>query len=207
LKKLYRPVGLKELELILNTDSKKFPPRLSWQPIFYPVLNFDYAAQICYQWNVVDNNSGFCGFVTEFSLNESYLEKFEEQVVGGDLHRELWVPSEELEEFNSRIIGGIRVTAAFYGEKYVGNIESSNRFKNLSAKQQQLAVKTDWENSNLKSVLKNESVAVQANFSYWKSLPQSGQLENLFDAIEKEWSELFPERALIKEKITPPNKV
>ncbi|WP_242919687.1 hypothetical protein [Pontibacter liquoris] len=186
MKKLYRPVGLKELELILNSDSKRFPPRLSWQPIFYPVLNFDYAAQICYQWNVVDDNSGFSGFVTEFSLDESYLEKFEEQVVGGDMHRELWVPSEELEEFNDRIIGGIQITAAFYGEKYVGNIESSGRFKTMPATQQLLAVKTDWEKGNLDSLVKEESVAVQANFSYWKSLPQSGQLESLFKAIEKE---------------------
>lgn len=206
MKKLYRPVGLKELELILNNDSKRFPPRLNWQPIFYPVLNFEYAAQICYQWNVVDDNSGFSGFVTEFALDESYLEKFEEQVVGGDMHRELWVPSEELEEFNERIIGGIQVTAAFYGEKYVGNIESSDRFKTLDAKQQLVAVKTDWENKNLVPVLKNDSVAVQANFSYWKSLPQSDTTENLFADIEKEWSALYPDRALIKKEITPPNK-
>ncbi|WP_431215309.1 hypothetical protein ACQ86N_11730 [Puia sp. P3] len=37
--KLYRPVGLRELELIQHSGWKGFPPRLEWQPIFYPVLN------------------------------------------------------------------------------------------------------------------------------------------------------------------------
>ncbi|HEV2482639.1 MAG TPA: hypothetical protein VGS79_23400 [Puia sp.] len=37
--KLYRPVGLKELELIRLSGWREFPPRLEWQPIFYPVLN------------------------------------------------------------------------------------------------------------------------------------------------------------------------
>lgn len=43
---LYRPVGLKEMELIAESGFKKFPPRLMWQPIFYPVLNEQYASQI-----------------------------------------------------------------------------------------------------------------------------------------------------------------
>ncbi len=43
---LFRPVGTKELELIAQLDFCAFPPRLEIQPIFYPVLNFDYAAQI-----------------------------------------------------------------------------------------------------------------------------------------------------------------
>ena len=43
---LYRPVGPKELELIEQSGWKKFPPRLSEQPIFYPVMNEEYAIQI-----------------------------------------------------------------------------------------------------------------------------------------------------------------
>jgi hypothetical protein len=35
---LYRPVGEKEMILIMESGFKKFPPRLEWQPIFYPVL-------------------------------------------------------------------------------------------------------------------------------------------------------------------------
>jgi hypothetical protein len=43
---LYRPVGPKELKLIESSDYREFPPRLPEQPIFYPVLNEEYAAAI-----------------------------------------------------------------------------------------------------------------------------------------------------------------
>jgi hypothetical protein len=43
---LYRPTGEHELALIAESDYSAFPPRLSWQPIFYPVLFEEYAAQI-----------------------------------------------------------------------------------------------------------------------------------------------------------------
>ncbi len=110
---LYRPVGPKELELIEGSGWKRFPPRLFWQPIFYPVLNEEYAIQIARDWNVKASGSGF---VTKFHINADYVKKFEEQNVGGDVHNELWVPAEELEEFNDNIIGVIEVTKKFYKE-------------------------------------------------------------------------------------------
>ena len=36
---LYRPVGQAELDLIAASGWRRFPPRLSHQPIFYPVLS------------------------------------------------------------------------------------------------------------------------------------------------------------------------
>ena len=74
---LYRPVGLFELELILDAGSRAFPPRLPEQPIFYPVLNFEYAAQIARDWNPPDERSGFAGFVTSFEVDADYLCAFE----------------------------------------------------------------------------------------------------------------------------------
>lgn len=44
--KLFRPVGLIELGLIFDSEMRGFPPRLPEQPIFYPVLNREYASQI-----------------------------------------------------------------------------------------------------------------------------------------------------------------
>lgn len=49
---LYRPVGSKELELIKKSNYRRFPPRLAEQPIFYPVLNEQYATEIASSWNV-----------------------------------------------------------------------------------------------------------------------------------------------------------
>lgn len=123
---LYRPVGVKELELIIDSGMKGFPPRLEWQPIFYPVLNSPYAEQIALEWNTKDEFSGYAGFVTEFDIPENYFKTFEVQTVGGDKHQEIWVPADQLNEFNSQIINGIRLTKAFLGENYrsVAKIES-----------------------------------------------------------------------------------
>jgi hypothetical protein len=115
---LYRPVGQKELELIKASSNKKFPPRLEWQPIFYPVTNQAYAAQIALEWNTKDEFSGYAGYVTAFDLPEEYLKQFDIQNVGGEIHNELWVPAEQLEEFNTNIIGEIRLVESFYGEKF-----------------------------------------------------------------------------------------
>jgi hypothetical protein len=111
---LYRPVGQKELDLIKLSGYKKFPPRLEWQPIFYPVMNQAYAEQIALQWNTKDEFSGYAGHVTAFDLSEDYLKQFPIQNVGGKIHNELWIPSEQLEEFNNHIIGEIRVVQSFY---------------------------------------------------------------------------------------------
>jgi hypothetical protein len=43
---LFRPTGEKELALIRASGWREFPPRLPEQPIFYPVLNQEYAMQI-----------------------------------------------------------------------------------------------------------------------------------------------------------------
>jgi len=108
---LYRPVGPQELALIEGSGWKKFPPRLPEQPIFYPVMNEEYAIQIARDWNVPASGSGF---VTKFAVLKSYLEKFNIENVGGPIHNELWVPAEEVEEFNNNIVGLIEVTKSFY---------------------------------------------------------------------------------------------
>jgi hypothetical protein len=117
---LYRPVGTKELELIRQTGYKKFPPRLSWQPIFYPVLDYEYACTIARDWNTNDDDNGSAGFVTQFEIPDEYFDCFEVQNVGLKNHNELWVPAEKMEEFNSKLLSGIKVVKAFYGNKYVG---------------------------------------------------------------------------------------
>jgi hypothetical protein len=107
---LYRPVGPEELALIKESGWKKFPPRLLEQPIFYPVMNEEYAIQIARDWNVPASGSGF---VTKFAVQTDYVNKFDIQNVGGEIHNELWVPAEELEEFNNNIVGLIEVTKEF----------------------------------------------------------------------------------------------
>ena len=118
---LYRPVGAKELQLIAQTDFRAFPPRLPEQPIFYPVLNFEYAVQIAEKWNTQSNS--FAGFVTQFEVEDEYIKQFDVQTVGGQIYKELWIPAEELQEFNRHIVGKITIEAAYYGEKFKGEVD------------------------------------------------------------------------------------
>ena len=107
---LYRPVGPAELHLIAASGCREFPPRLPEQPIFYPVLNEEYAAQIARDWNV---KSSGAGYVTCFRVASEFLERYPAQTVGAAIHRELWIPAEDLPELNRNIEGLIEVIAEF----------------------------------------------------------------------------------------------
>ena len=106
---LYRPVGVQELALIAESGYTAFPPRLPEQPIFYPVLNERYAAEIAGRWNTRDKNSGFKGFVTRFEVDDQFLARYLVQTVGRSYHQEYWIPAEDLAEFNRHIQGKIEV--------------------------------------------------------------------------------------------------
>ncbi len=110
---LYRPLGQHELDLIAATGFRAFPPRLEWQPIFYPVLNEDYATQIARDWNTKDAASAYVGYVTRFDIRTEFVVRYEAHRVGGREHVELWVPAEELDVFNANIVGLIDVIAEF----------------------------------------------------------------------------------------------
>jgi hypothetical protein len=84
---LYRPVGQAELDLIRDTDWRAFPPRLDWQPIFYPVLNQEYATMIAQRWNTKDPASGNVGYVLRFCVAATVVERYDVQVVGGSVCR------------------------------------------------------------------------------------------------------------------------
>ena len=109
---LFRPVGQKELDLIRESDFRTFPPRLPEQPIFYPVLNEEYATQIARDWNAkleLDK----VGYVTRFTVRSEYLARYDVKTVGDTLHQEYWIPAEELSEFNRNIVGRIEVVAEY----------------------------------------------------------------------------------------------
>lgn len=107
---LWRPVGPAELDLIRQSGMSAFPPRLPDQPIFYPVLSEEYAIQIARDWNVPASGSGF---VTRFEVQRAFLDRYKIQQAGGRQHLEYWIPAEDLEAFNVRIVGPIVITASF----------------------------------------------------------------------------------------------
>jgi hypothetical protein len=62
---------------------REFPPRLPHLPIFYPVTNVEYATQIARDWNTKDGS--LAGYVTEFTVDDSFLSAFEPHTVGSSL--------------------------------------------------------------------------------------------------------------------------
>jgi hypothetical protein len=114
---LFRPVGKAELELIQASGNTKFPPRLPHQPIFYPVLSEGYAREIAEKWNTKDSLSGYAGYVTQFQVKTSFIKRFAVKQVGDAQHRELWIPSDSLEEMNRNLVGAIEVIAEFHGSE------------------------------------------------------------------------------------------
>jgi len=83
------------------------------QPIFYPVLNLEYATQIARDWNTKDAASGYAGYVTRFRVRAAFLASYEVHQVGARVHQEYWIPAEELAAFNDSIVGPIEVIAEF----------------------------------------------------------------------------------------------
>jgi len=111
---LYRPVGQKEYELIEQSGFKSFPPRLPEQPIFYPVLNEQYAIEIASKWNTKDSLfSGNTGYVLRFNISDEFIAKYDVQTAGASYHQEYWIPAEELDVFNKNIEGLIQVVHKF----------------------------------------------------------------------------------------------
>jgi hypothetical protein len=74
------------------------------------VLNIEYARQITIEWNLPAYGSGF---IVSFDVDDKFISKYTTKNVGCDIHDELWVPSEDLDEFNKNIIGVIKLIESF----------------------------------------------------------------------------------------------
>ena len=107
---LWRPTGPTELALVEESGWTAWPPRLADQPIFYPVLNEDYATRIAGDWNV---KASGVGYVTRFEVEKAFLDRYEVQQAGGQTILEYWIPAEDLDEFNRHIVGRIEVVAEY----------------------------------------------------------------------------------------------
>lgn len=107
---LWRPTGPEELELVRRLNWRAWPARLPHQPIFYPVLDEDYAIRIARDWNVKHDGAGF---VTRFEVDAPFLSRYPVRQAGGETILELWVPAEELDDLNAHIVGDIQVIHEF----------------------------------------------------------------------------------------------
>jgi hypothetical protein len=202
---LYRPMGVGEMVKILEADAARFPPRLPEQPIFYPVLNRQYAEQIAERWNAPNPGNGFAGFVTEFQVNAKYASRFKSHLVGSSLHRELWVPADELEAFNRQLVGPIRLAGAYYGEGYVGPDPRPAMLQRRTAREQLplLAGILAYSAFDFMLVIRVQRVVVQLNFAYWVRTDFTADGFSLEQKVEvlrnvlAVWHDAFPATALL----------
>lgn len=199
---LYRPVGLEELGLIFDSDLRSFPPRLPEQPIFYPVTNRGYAEQIASEWNTKSNS--FAGYVTKFSVDDEFVARYDRRVVGASEHEELWVPAEELEDFNSHLTTPISVISAFFGPNFSGFVPGEFGLKGKTAREQLVSLASLVDDAPFDFVLEisANSKAVYLNFRYWEQIePEAAELneeekEKLVRGIRQVWTEKRPHTPL-----------
>jgi tetratricopeptide (TPR) repeat protein len=192
---LYRPVGLDELELIYDSGMKAFPARLPQQPIFYPVLDLEYARQIASDWNIKSGQSA--GYVTQFKVEDEYIGGFEEHTVGGSQHRELWIPAEELEEFNQHIVGHIKVVEAHFGDAFEGFVPEGFALQGKNAVEQftLLANSYLYKRMDFFLEIRRNHKAVFLNYPFWLTyeFKNQGLKEKIIKAIKEAWLTSFPQ--------------
>jgi tetratricopeptide (TPR) repeat protein len=195
---LYRPVDLQELALIYDSGMKAFPARLPQQPIFYPVLQLDLARQTASGWNA--QNGQLAGYVTQFKVEDEYIGQFEEHTVGGSQHQELWIPAEEVEEFNQHITGHIKVLEAYFGDAFQGFVPDSFGLQGKNAVEQftLLANSYIYKRMEFFQEIRRNHKAVFLNYPFWQKheFKNEGLKEKILQAIKEAWWTSFPQTPL-----------
>ncbi|HSL46103.1 MAG TPA: tetratricopeptide repeat protein [Anaerolineales bacterium] len=192
---LYRPVGLQELEMIYDNGMKAFPARLPQQPIFYPVLQLEYARQTASDWNA--RNGQLAGYVTQFKVEAEYIRQFEEHTVGESQYQELWIPAEEIEEFNRYIMGHIKVVEAHFGDGFQGFVPEKFGLQGKNAAEQFTVLASTYMYKRLDFYLeiKRNHKAVFLNYPFWLThdFKNSGLKGKVLQAIKEAWLTSFPQ--------------
>lgn len=203
---LYRPTGVTELGLVYDAGMAAFPRRLPEQPIFYPVTNFSYAATIAREWNT-KHDAGI-GYVTRFAVESAYASRFEKRIVGGREHEELWIPADQLAEFNQHIVGAIQVAAAFFRPQPRGAVPTQLILRGRTAEQQLVALdelRDEYVMDFHLEVAANHRV-VWLNYPYWavhrfepSVIPERRRAECVA-AIRENWQTANPPLAILDEQ-------
>jgi hypothetical protein len=165
--KLFRPIGLQELALLWETGMREFSPRVIQQPIFYPVVNLEYARQIARDWYAPDANAGFAGYVTQFNMSSAFLTKYELRTAGSDAHREYWIPAREMPTFNKAINGLLSVEDAFFGPRFSGYIAEDGPLKDQNAAAQYATLSALVDFAAFSAAVSEARKAVFLNCLYW----------------------------------------
>ncbi len=196
---LYRPLNLEELALVYELGMRAFPPRKPDQSIFYPVLNLEYANEIAQRWNAEYQRAS--GFTARFQIDDAYVARFETHQVGAAHHIELWIPAEELAQFNEYISPPILIISAYFSKNFQGHVPSKFGLQGKDATAQFVALANTLDYSGMDFIceIAANHTAVFLNYAFWFRASFSSQGINeaeqtrVLRAIRKVWSDAFPQ--------------
>ncbi len=143
--------------------------------------------------------------MTRFDITDAYAARFEPHIVGARQHEELWVPAEELEEFNQHIVGKVAVIEAYFGEGFRGYIPERFGLKGKDAVEQFVTLEALWH-YNVAMDLVGEARAnhqtVFAHFPFWMQhdfsplcIPHDWRY-HVLRGIKLVWEDSFPDIGL-----------
>ncbi len=107
LQTLYRPVGSNELAWIIRSGWTRFPARLIKEPVFYPIIDDAFIAQKPVQ-KLRHADRAAC--IIRFHVIKDYLSKHAVNHVDADMHTEVHLSPDAIDELNNNIIGLIEIT-------------------------------------------------------------------------------------------------
>ena len=135
--------------------------------------------------------------MTRFEVEDDYVSRFERHIVGGREHEELWVPAEELTEFNRRIVGKIERIAAYSGPRFRGHVPDEGQLANLDAASQLVRLAA-LGNELYREVAVNH-LAVFLHYRFWGQgeFPEVVDRERMLGETRDAWLDLFPSVPLV----------
>jgi len=123
------------------------------------------------------------------------MSRFECRIVGGREHEELWVPAEELDEFNSHIERPIDVDAAYFGNGFIGLISEPFGLRGKDAVEQFICLRVTADDSGMDFYCETyvQRRIIYCHYPFWRENDFTShgmtaeQRDDLISRLEKRW--------------------
>jgi hypothetical protein len=144
------------------------------------------------------------GYVTEFEAEDAFISRHEPHMVGSRKHVELWVPAEELADFNTHILAKIRIIEAYFGDGFTQYL--AERFglagKDAPAQVTALVLWLEYSSRDVWMEIAANRLAIFLRFPFWTQ--RGFELEGIsserkkvtLQFSERAWTERYPDTPL-----------
>ncbi len=122
-------------------------------------------------------------------------------MVGGREHEELWVPAEELDEFNRHIVGLIEVDAAYFGSQFRGfaTMRGPLEGRDVTVQFVLLTRLPPVEGVEPRSMVETSHAVIFLHYPFWERRSFSDESvtdderQRVLEKVGDVWSGVFPE--------------